>query len=988
MKTGCFIFFSLVINLFFQQATAQKNISLASLRDGDTLNGFKATAIYLNDADEPMGGHFIHIKTGFTLDLLEIESVPQAFVWVNTFPVSDKGEPHTQEHLLITKGNKGRELNTREGMSIAQSNAFTSQLHTVYDFYTGAGAEVFYTLFDKYLDALLYPDYTDEEVKREVRNWGITENRDSTLRIEEKGSVYTEMVTSMNNAYSLMYDTIGRMLYGNANPLSYNAGGLPSGIRELTAQEILKFHNSNYYLGNMGAITSVPQSMKPDSVLYAMNIILNTLNAASTSSHTNNNILPPPQPAASGEVAVVNYPSENAQDPGSIMLAYPASLTLNATEDILLGNFLSVFAGDATTNLYKIFIDSKTKVAGIDAQSVYAYSSNENGQPIYIGLDGIKAENLTKEKAVLARQLVMNELKKIAAYKDHSTELAEFNKRYLNSLTSLKRNFSKFVNSPPGFGFRNTYDEWYDQLRELNKVSGFKKSVVLKPEIEEVEKMLSGGTNIWRNYLQKWNLTSAAPYAAITKADPALIPQADSARSLRAATEVARLKNLYHLNDDQQTIQHYKAIYDSTTTALEKLQQAQTFKFIDNPPLTLDDQLNYKQDTLQGIVPVVTAVFNNMTSATAGIALNLNSVPQDKLFYLAILPELLTQTGIIQKGEPVSYDSMSQLLQKEILSLVSYYDQNPSTGRAELVVKAAGNDAAESKKAIEWMNNVLKAPNWTTANLSRIRDLTEQELSSIRKTMQNGEEYWANDPGSAYRWQNQPLQLATSSFLTREHNIFRLKWMLKDAGNSKDSIAINTFFSMLADADGDRAQIKQLLFILSADTILKSNSVGINKSIADNFHTLSSSSKLIAKDAVADLQQMLNDIPDTSLSMDWKYICKTMQHDLSQSPVKTLADLNTLLLDLLNKNSARIFVTGSQSTIQKMMPGINQMLTTFNSKPSIKQNYSSAKMIDERVKTRMHTNETPVFVGLVDADMPTGVIINSAPLTVNDTSKT
>ena len=65
-----------------------------------------------------MGARFIHEKTGFTLDLLQIESVPQVFFYVNTFPVSDRGEPHTQEHLLITKGNKGHQINTREGMSL------------------------------------------------------------------------------------------------------------------------------------------------------------------------------------------------------------------------------------------------------------------------------------------------------------------------------------------------------------------------------------------------------------------------------------------------------------------------------------------------------------------------------------------------------------------------------------------------------------------------------------------------------------------------------------------------------------------------------------------------------------------------------------------------------------------------------------------------------------------------------------------------------
>ncbi|MEO5501397.1 MAG: hypothetical protein ABIR31_08135, partial [Ginsengibacter sp.] len=188
---------SILFFLFSIQLYAQT--SLAALTKDQSIDGFKAVAVYMNDANQPMGGRFIHEKTGFTLDLLQIESVPQVFFWVKTFPVSDMGEPHTQEHLLITKGSKGHELNTREGMSLTRSNAFTNQLYTAYDFYTGAGTNTFYSLFEGYLDALLYPDYSNEEVSREVRNWGVSQNPDKTFRIEEKGSVYNEMSTSMNN---------------------------------------------------------------------------------------------------------------------------------------------------------------------------------------------------------------------------------------------------------------------------------------------------------------------------------------------------------------------------------------------------------------------------------------------------------------------------------------------------------------------------------------------------------------------------------------------------------------------------------------------------------------------------------------------------------------------------------------------------------------------------------------------------------------------
>src|SRR5262249_59693503 len=118
----------------------------------------------------------IHGRTGLTIDYLQIHSVPHAFIWFHSLRVTDRGEQLAQEHLLVGKGNKGRHLAGSEDMSLVASSAFTQQLRTCYDFNTAAGAEVFYQEFERYMDALLHPDYTDEEVRREVRNFGITED--------------------------------------------------------------------------------------------------------------------------------------------------------------------------------------------------------------------------------------------------------------------------------------------------------------------------------------------------------------------------------------------------------------------------------------------------------------------------------------------------------------------------------------------------------------------------------------------------------------------------------------------------------------------------------------------------------------------------------------------------------------------------------------------------------------------------------------------
>ena len=139
---------------------------------------------------------------------MQIQSVPQAFIWANTLINSDSGVAHTQEHLLLGKGNKGRNLGTQSQMALVRESAGTAQWRTFYHFNTSAGPDVFYHQLDQYLDALLNPDYTDEEIRREVRNFAVKEDsKTKKLMLEEKGTVYNEMVSNRALSLSNRMDT-------------------------------------------------------------------------------------------------------------------------------------------------------------------------------------------------------------------------------------------------------------------------------------------------------------------------------------------------------------------------------------------------------------------------------------------------------------------------------------------------------------------------------------------------------------------------------------------------------------------------------------------------------------------------------------------------------------------------------------------------------------------------------------------------------------
>ncbi len=112
--------------------------------------------------------------------------------------------------------------------------------------------------------------------------------------------------------------------------------------------------------------------------------------------------------------------------------------------------------------------------------------------------------------------------------------MAEFNARLKNRVIQNRRDLSKFVNSPPGFGFRGTSSGWMSHLHRLGESNGFRKSVTMKPERAFVEKLLASKKNFWRGYLAKWKLSQTTPYAGAARPDPALIRQEESATGRRA----------------------------------------------------------------------------------------------------------------------------------------------------------------------------------------------------------------------------------------------------------------------------------------------------------------------------------------------------------------------------------------------------------------------------------------------------------------------
>ena len=926
-------------------------------------HGFRAASVYLNDADQPFGARFVHNKTGFTLDLIQVQSVPQAFVWVNSFPVSNKGEPHTQEHLLMGKGNIGRAFAASQSMTLTEATAFTMQWRTCYPFNTRAGLPVFYDEFKLELEALLHPDYTDEEIRREVRNFGVSENAAShQLRLEEKGTVYNEMVSSMNNPDWALFRQFSIDLYGANHPLGYNSGGDPAGIRQMLPADIRTFHDRRYFLGNMAAIVSLPKGETVGDELARLDQILNSVDPSPVRRKADSeDALPRPQPAPAGSIQVVDFPFENEHQPSYIGLAWPAVRKLDARGALLLQLFLDSFAGDTSTDLYRVFINGKTRKMDLGAEGVFSFLSRDEGDPVMIGFNNVAAVNLTEPKIKQIRALVMEELKRIAALPDGSPELTEFNGLVRGRLVEEKRELSKLVNSPPGFGARSGGSTWMEQLYHLNRESGdgFRRSVTQKPDIEAIGRMLDENRNIWRDLLASWHLTDTEPYGIAAHPSAALLKKQQEESAGRDSAEAKRLEAKYRVAGEQAAIQRYEKDYDAESARLDELaRKAGALEFLKAPPLTLDDQLEYSQGKLgdAGQVPVVSSFFDNMTSATTGLALRLDSVPEDSLALLSLLPALLTQTGVIDQGKPIPYEQMEELLRREVLSLTAAFSVGVRSDRVEIMLRGAGNDLAESRRAIEWMELVLEHPDWRLENLPRIRDLVEQNVSRLRASMQGPEENWVLNPVMSYWKQTNPLYMTTSSFLTRAYNADRLRWMLHDVGAGEDRKTVAARVAALGDQGGDRTTLNALL---------------------DRLKTESGT----MKDVAADLAQQLPDLPDGSLQADWRFLCAQISRDLLVTPEGALGRLNSLREGLLSGGSARVWMVGSRANLAQLQMPIVTLISEMKATRPEPVVYPASRRVDERLRDHQGDQATPRFVGLYDSNMAGGVMASIVPST-------
>ncbi len=967
---------ALLVVSSFGQAT------LDNLTPNQKMASFETEAVYLNQNGKRIGARFRHVPSRFVLDVLRIQSLPQAFVWVNTPPPTDQGEPHTLEHLLLGKGTKGRYVASLEDMCLGQSSAYTEQTRTCYHYNTAAGAETFFELFEAKLDAMIHPNYSDEEIRREVCNMGITVNSENgSKNLEEKGTVYNEMVRSFESPWGNMYYKLLKKVYGNNHPQSYEAGGLPDAIRTMQPVDIRNFQQAYYHINNMGAVVSIGDEIELEECLTQLSQILEKIEPDSKPAIDPAGFassLPAATPINIGSIEVAGFPSQNENDPGLLLLSWPPERTLAPGELQLFDLFVGNLSSGQTSNLYKKFIDSQTRLLDIGVSATFGWFNDDNGHALFIGFDNVSPNATTEKMIDSVRALVLAEIRSIAEAPDNSETLNEFNERLRSRVIERARDIKQFLNSPPRFGYRSGGgSRWIDHLQVLNKAGGFERQLAMQNELKFVESLLDSRKNFWKEYITKWKLLETKPFGMAASPDPQLLTSSEQARQQRIDQFVAGLQSQFKVESREPAVDAYEKEYNRNTEVIDA--EAATIKmpsFINNPPLTQDDQLKYAVENLPGGGPCVFSQFDNITSTTTGLAFNLYAIPESLLVYVPALPIILTEIGVIRNGQPVSYDEMSEAIRREILELNAYFSTNYRTERVELTLRTAGSDRSESGKSLGWLNHALFSPDLRVENLPRIRDAVDLNLKSLRDRMRNAEESWVDEPTNAYWRQHNQLLLSAGCFLTKTHSMHRLRWMLKAADSESDAAFFEKYLQLLAAdlAKLDRAGVENLLNnLVSAE-----QNFDPSAPLVTMLNGAPAGAKALVIEAVKDLQLSLSEIPDNSLAGDLAYLCREITDDFKVRPEDALASIEYVLNLLRHRDNVRAFIISSKSDQEALMPQVNAIVQKLTVAESPQQQYADSPLVSHRLRQRQPSAENPILVGLVNENTRSGVHLNTA----------
>lgn len=901
---------------------AARGQSLDAVQPGDSLLGFACRAVYLDAGGEPCGGRFAH-RSGFTLDLLAMPTAPQGFFWARTPVFDDSGLPHTLEHLLLGKGAAGLAVAGLEELTFSSSSAFTGTLETCYHFACPAGAEAFWPQLQLRLDALLHPSFSDEEIRREVCHVG-AKRAEGTVELEEKGTVYTEMLSSWDNPWSRADRRLGEELRGPGHPLAVNQGGIPAAIRGMVPADIRRFHAERYHLANMGLVLVPPPGEPLEAALRRMDRALAEVGATAPAAGArvfDDASLPPsrPEPPA---VEVLAVPGAAEGEPGLAFFAWNPVEPLRGVDRTMADLLLNALGG-GTGELQRRWLDRATRRLDVEAGWLGAWLDGDPQPRAQLVVGGLDASWITEERLAELRDDALALLAEAAAWQEGDEALAEWKSRSESTLLAWRRWGRGLLDSPPGFGERGTGSFWREHLQSLCDEGAPGRLRVDRADVTEaaLAKLREPG-NPFAGPIRRLGLL-ATPHALGTRSDPALLERKEAGRVARLEALADSLQRAWNLPREA-ALERYAAEDERTAAELAAVSAATPLPEPRlDPPLGVDPDLATLEETLPRETPVLVGVFDSMAGLRLDLAFDLSLVPAADQRWLGIWPGWLSQAGIADgEGGRLDHSELQEALQRDVTRAGAANQVDWEPPRAELVLTAQGADPAEALDALRWLGRFVRRADWSAENLPRLRDLARRRLTALRQERQGSEESWVQVPAGAWWRQDRPELLHAGCFLTEEHDAFALCWDLEDAGErtAPTAAAIRALGDWPRKAGAERARES-----LAACLELPSDAGDADWTAAAGdlplpAGGLARADLTVLRRAAGDLQAVAAELPASSFAADWAFLAGRMARGLEAPPSAALQEIAAAWERLLATASTRAWITGSREGWELLRP--------------------------------------------------------------------
>ena len=977
MKTMIFTLLALAVS-GGRSGRAADFSELKAYEKDQTVEGYRVESVYLDAAGEPMGARYFHAN-GMKVDILRFASVPQISVNVGALSTSENGAAHTQEHLVLGKGKTGQYMKNLIAMSLGDDTAATHIDVTNYQFNAASDKESFYKLFKGYMTALIRPDYTDEEIRREVAHLGAVQDAATGLyRLEERGTVYLEEISRFEKADIVNWHQLTPLIFGKEHPLARNQGGDPKALRALTPEDIRNFHRKNYHFGsNMALIAALPPEYSPAEFLARLNALMDELEPEAKTAAPGcrpgegdcsaYSLLAEKEPVSGAPVVIGSFPGEDSTIPQGALFSWkPLNGSLTPLERLELTLFLDVLGGGDSSVLYKDLIDPKARSLDAGASGIYAHFDPEPAEVPMLTVAGISPDKLTEKHLASIRDVIVSRVRSVRKAGKKSDELKEFNRKALSLLRSWRRDALKYLDSPPRFGFRHSGIGWHIHLDRAQSIKGFKKDLTFAETYLDLEERLKKGQNVWKNPIKRAGLESKLIVSAV-RPDKELLDAQIKDKKARLTRALDDLKTRFGIDDEQKALGRLAEEYDRGTAALvDRDKKVGRPRFTDSPPMTLDDGVDLKQTALGGR-PAVVSRFDSTPFTDVYLAFNLRSVPKDDWLYLPVLEKLPAALGgRSPEGKMLDYAAFEEAWREEIYAMRAWIDGSVESGRMEFTISVSGANKDENVKALGWLKSILR-PDINAEHAPRLRDLVMQDIKSYRAIFQGSEENWVGPAANAYYYSDDAQWMTVSSYFTRLHLLHRL------------------YFRLAKYPDGKTKQLVETIL----DDLLKDVKTAPKTRMRDRLKRLASGAGLPETLAASRFLKEFGVYFDAEFAkfpegdiwrLDMQRLISQTKDDLSRDPALEMEKAAALLKSIIVRSNVRAAMTGTAANTDALLPALGEIISALPDGTPAVSSGATPNLVLRRLKERLPgLTQIPVYAGLVNNDSKSGSINNKAP---------